>query len=161
MEEFWATATINNSFDLRVSIYSIYGNDQGATPSKVTDAPSIYVGFSAGVLRAAAAAHIARQRGQTVKGLIALDGWGVPLCDDAVPVYRFSHDLFTHATSPLLGGAGIFFADPPVPHLHLWGQAPQTRGWYLQAGVEAIEISEIEALARTIELLLMNGEHSA
>ena len=55
-----------------------------------------------------------------MKALIAFDGWGVPLVGN-FPIYRISHDQFTHWSSELLGkGDKSFYADPPVEHLDLW-----------------------------------------
>lgn len=81
------------------------------------------IAFSAGVVSAIAVAQ-ELANSQRIKGLIAMDGWGVPLKGD-FPIYRLSHDYFTHRTSNLLGaGKKNFYADPPIPHLQLW-QHPQ------------------------------------
>ncbi|NJO19264.1 MAG: hypothetical protein HC838_03205, partial [Spirulinaceae cyanobacterium RM2_2_10] len=70
-----------------------------------------------------------QQRGGRVAALIAVDGWGVPDLG-ATPLYRLSHDHFTHWSSALLGaGAAGFWAEPAVEHLQLW-RSPQTiSGW--------------------------------
>lgn len=95
-------------------------------------APALFIiGFSAGVVGAIAAAHLWRGQGGTVQGLLALDGWGVPLGGD-FPINRLSHDAFTGATSNLLGaGQDSFYADPAVEHLTLWRSPQQVEGWAL------------------------------
>jgi hypothetical protein len=93
--------------------------------------PLVFICFSAGVVGAIAAAWMWQAAGGEVKALIALDGWGVPLGGN-FPVYRISHDHFTHWSSGLLGaGVESFYADPPVEHLHLWNSPEATRGWWL------------------------------
>jgi hypothetical protein len=96
----------------------------------------VIIGFSAGVVGAIGAAWGWRLRGRTVKALIAVDGWGVPLYGD-FPIYRLSHDLFTHWSSSLLGsGLVSFYADPGIPHLDLWRMPDRVQGW--QVGDTAI-----------------------
>jgi hypothetical protein len=100
-------------------------------PAHLPTYPLVFISFSAGVVGAIAAAAAWRRMGGTVKAFIALDGWGVPLFGD-FPIYRVSHDEFTHWSSALLGsGEESFYADPGVGHLELW-RAPQTvRGWWV------------------------------
>ncbi|KAM3109174.1 hypothetical protein [Phormidesmis sp. 146-33] len=87
--------------------------------------PLLFIAFSAGVVGAIGAARLWQKRGGTVKALIALDGWGVPL-EANFPIHRASHDYFTHWSSALLGnGLDSFYADPGVGHLDLW-RSPQT-----------------------------------
>ncbi|MEO0540797.1 MAG: hypothetical protein AAFZ80_08010 [Cyanobacteria bacterium P01_A01_bin.105] len=95
-------------------------------------APTMPVGviaFSAGVVAAVGWLQRWQQLGGQVAGLIAVDGWGVPLTA-RYPTFRLSHDQFTHRSSMLLGGGPVnFYADPAVPHLTLW-RTPQTiPGW--------------------------------
>jgi hypothetical protein len=87
-----------------------------------------FLAFSAGVVGAfGAALHL--QKSYLIKGLIALDGWGMPLYAD-FPIYRLSHDYFTHWSSNLLGaGEQNFYADPSVSHLDLWSKPHQVQGW--------------------------------
>lgn len=89
----------------------------------------LFIGFSAGVVAAIGAAHLWQAGGGSVKAVIAIDGWGVPLWGN-FPIHRLSHDAFTHWSSALLGGneAG-FYADPAVGHLDLW-RSPQQIGGY-------------------------------
>ena len=96
------------------------------------EASLIFISFSAGVAGAIGAAWAWRQMGGRVKAFIALDGWGVPLYGD-FPIYRLSHDYFTHWSSALLGGGEeSFYASPPVEHLDLW-RSPQTvQGWWFR-----------------------------
>lgn len=89
-----------------------------------------FVGFSAGVVGAIATALVWQQQGGIVNSLIAVDGWGVPKLG-SFPIYRVSHDPFTHFTSGLLGyGQQNFYCVPEVSHLKLW-QSPDTAwGWW-------------------------------
>lgn len=93
--------------------------------------PLVFIGFSAGVVGAMSAAVAWRCLGGTVRAVLAIDGWGVPLVG-GFPVHRLSHDSFTHWSSALLGaGEDSFYADPGVEHLELW-RSPQTaNGWWL------------------------------
>ena len=95
--------------------------------------PLVLIGFSAGVVGAISTAWVWQSWGGRVSGLIALDGWGVPLYGN-FPIYRMSHDAFTHWSSGWLGrGERCFYADPPVGHLELW-RSPQTiRGWEISS----------------------------
>lgn len=88
--------------------------------------PLLLVAFSAGVVGAIGAARLWQKQGGSIKALIALDGWGVPL-DGNFPIHRVSHDRFTAWSSALLDGvhSDSFYADPAVDHLTLW-RSPQT-----------------------------------
>jgi hypothetical protein len=99
----------------------------------------VLVGFSAGVVGAIGVAQVLQSLGISVKALVAIDGWGVPLCNHFpwghFPIHRLSHDRFTHWSSKLLdqtlsvGNGSDFYADPAVSHLDLW-RSPQTAsGW--------------------------------
>ena len=93
--------------------------------------PLFFLGFSAGVVGALGAAIAWQQRGGIVKGLIAIDGWGVPTPLGGFPIYRVSHDAFTHYTSQLLGkGKENFYCSPPVSHLALWQRPDLAWGWW-------------------------------
>ncbi len=97
--------------------------------------PLLFIGFSAGVVGAIGAAWGCQMMGHSVKALIAVDGWGVPLYGN-FPIHRLSHDAFTHWTSTLLEApTDHFYADPPVPHLELWRSPQNTPGWRLQTPV--------------------------
>ncbi|MEG3435496.1 hypothetical protein V0288_00035 [Pannus brasiliensis CCIBt3594] len=96
--------------------------------------PLIAIGFSAGVVTAMANATLWRAFGGKVEALFALDGWGVPLVGN-FPIYRLSHDYFTHWSSLFLGGgAENFYADPPADHLTLWSDPDRVAGWSDVAG---------------------------
>ncbi|MBD2072237.1 hypothetical protein H6F93_32725 [Leptolyngbya sp. FACHB-671] len=95
----------------------------------------VFLSFSAGVVGAIGAARTWQRSGGQVKAFIAVDGWGVPLRGE-FPLYRLSHDFFTHWSSAPLGAAAeSFYADPPVPHLELW-RSPQTVWGYQLKGEE-------------------------
>ena len=150
-----ATATIK----LDISLYSI---DDVFRPSftdriepRATDTQTstehgqeamIYLGFSAGCIRAALTANIQHARQESVIGIIAIDGWSIPFVNPLISTDRFSHDYFTHISSEILGGRGLFFADPPVPHLCLWEQPDQVQGWYCLDSTTAIEMNAVMAL---------------
>ena len=106
--------------------------------------PLILIAFSAGVVGAIGAACTWQIRGGKIKALIAIDGWGVPLLAN-FPLYRLSHDYFTHWSSALLGrGNHSFYCDRAVEHLALW-RSPQTAwgwqeiGWGLKIRCSAAE----------------------
>ncbi len=91
--------------------------------------PLTWISFSAGVVGAAGASFLWQQWGGKTTGFFALDGWGVPLWGN-FPIYRLSHDLFTHQTSAWFGtGQENFYAEPPVDHLDLWRSPSQVSGW--------------------------------
>ena len=92
----------------------------------------VFISFSAGVVGAIGAAWGWQMLGGEVKTFVAMDGWGVPLFGN-FPIYRLSHDYFTHWTSSLLGGGQeSFYADPPVEHLELWRSPQLVLGWHSQ-----------------------------
>lgn len=70
--------------------------------------PLTFITFSAGVVGGIGAAIAWQSQGGKVQSFIAIDGWGVPLVG-SFPLYRVSHDYFTHCTSGILGGWGIWF----------------------------------------------------
>lgn len=91
--------------------------------------PLTVLAFSAGVVGAIGVAWAWYARGYPLRQLIAVDGWGVPLYAP-FPIYRVSHDAFTHWSSCPLGGTTQgFYADPPVAHLDLWRSPHTAQGW--------------------------------
>ncbi|PZV09031.1 MAG: hypothetical protein DCF32_03300 [Leptolyngbya sp.] len=93
----------------------------------------------------ALATHWHRYQGPVLALLIA-DGWGVPR-DPKVPTYRLSHDRTTHNTSRWLGAGDIdFYADPAVPHLHLWQQPQSVVGWAIAPGKTKERLSAADFL---------------
>lgn len=89
----------------------------------------LFITFSAGVVGGIGAAIAMESRGFKIKGFIAIDGWGVPLWGK-FPIYRLSHDYFTHWSSAILGTAReSFYCDPPVEHLELWRSPLTCPGW--------------------------------
>ncbi len=94
------------------------------------------IAFSAGVVAGVTAAWQWQRQGGKIKGLIAFDGWGVPLLGN-FPVYRVSHDEFTHYSSAILGIGNLsFYAEPAVAHLDLWRSPHQVRGWMIDSTKE-------------------------
>jgi hypothetical protein len=109
----------------------------------------VFLSFSAGVVGAIGAARTWQRLGGDVKAFIAVDGWGVPLRDE-FPLYRVSHDLWTHWSSALLGNGEVsFYADPAVAHLDLWRSPQTTRGWQLWDEVRSPSRSSCTAQRRT------------
>jgi pimeloyl-ACP methyl ester carboxylesterase len=115
----------------------------------------VIIGFSAGVVGAIGAAWAWRLLGRTVKAFIAIDGWGVPLYGD-FPIYRLSHDHFTHWSSSLLGsGVVSFYADPAVSHLNLWRMPNRVNGWQVGDRVAHQRLTAAEFIT---EILQRHGE---
>ncbi len=103
---------------------------QWLSPQVSPQTPLFFLGFSAGVVGAMGVSLSHQQNGGLVKGLIAIDGWGVPLIG-GFPIYRLSHDAFTHYTSQLLGrGQKNFYCSPAVSHLALWQRPDLAWGWW-------------------------------
>lgn len=95
----------------------------------IRSTPILVIAFSAGVAGAIPALNLWQLQGGNVAGLMAIDGWGVPAVGD-FPIYRLSHDYFTHWSSALLGTGEInFYADPPVEHLAMWRSPDTCLGW--------------------------------
>ena len=91
--------------------------------------PLLFITFSAGVAGGIGAALAWHYQGGEITKFIAIDGWGVPLVAD-FPIYRFSHDCFTHWSSAILGtGDESFYCEPSVTHLDLWQFPQSSRGW--------------------------------
>jgi hypothetical protein len=100
-------------------------------PQVIPNEPILIVAFSAGVVGAIGVAWMLQSQGMPIQALIAIDGWGVPLVG-TFPIYRLSHDRFTHDTSGWLGGIPIFYAEPSVLHLDMWRSPDQVRGQWRQ-----------------------------
>lgn len=100
-------------------------------PSPKNAPPLSFIAFSAGVVGSIGTAIAWQLQGGEIDLFIAFDGWGMPLVGN-FPIYRISHDYFTHWSSRLLGGGkNGFYADPALKHLELW-QFPHTcSGWRL------------------------------
>ena len=91
-----------------------------------------FIAFSAGVVSAMGTILALQIQHIKIKGFIAIDGWGVPLWGN-FPIYRFSHDYFTHWSSALLGtGKTSFYSDPAVDHLTMWSEPEACQGWITQ-----------------------------
>jgi hypothetical protein len=106
--------------------------DQSSRVRDFSNIPLILIAFSAGVVGAMGAAWAWQHQGGCVEAMIAVDGWGVPRLGE-FPLYRVSHDPWTHWSSACLGGGSVnFYADPPVSHLHLWTFPHLSPGWAIQ-----------------------------
>ncbi|MGB5631633.1 MAG: hypothetical protein WBM86_02480 [Waterburya sp.] len=91
--------------------------------------PLAFITFSAGVVGGIGTAIAWQLQGGKVPSFIAIDGWGMPLVAN-FPIYRVSHDHFTHWSSAILGAAAKgFYADPAVEHLELWRSPENCWGW--------------------------------
>ena len=91
--------------------------------------PVAFIAFSAGVVGIIGAAIAWQLQGGKVQSLIAIDGWGMPL-SASFPIYRVSHDYFTHWSSAILGaGERGFYAAPGVSHLAIWRSPENCWGW--------------------------------
>lgn len=118
------------------------------------EVPLIFMSFSAGVVGAIGAAWAWQQQGGSVEAFIALDGWGVPLLGN-FPIYRISHDSFTHWSSGFLGtGKDNFYAEPSVAHLDLWRSPQTTQGqWVHHSETGSITQSSTTAALFLVHLL--------
>ena len=98
-------------------------------PSPVNAPPLSFVAFSAGVVGGIGAAWVWQLQGGKVRNFVAFDGWGMPLVAN-FPIYRVSHDYFTHWSSAILGGGKLgFYAEPAIAHLDLWRSPSLGWGW--------------------------------
>jgi hypothetical protein len=136
-----------------LDIYNYLCNRQASSPSPQAP-PVIFIGFSAGVVGAIGAAWLWQLSGGTVKALIALDGWGMPLSGN-FPIHRLSHDYFTHWSSAVLGsGEESFYADPPVEHLELWRSPQAAQGWWVHSAEGKAETRSYTTAAQFLTSLL-------
>lgn len=93
--------------------------------------PLSFIAFSAGVVGGIGAALAWQLQDGKVRSFIAFDGWGMPLVAN-FPLYRVSHDYFTHWSSAILGGGtSSFYVEPGVEHLELWRTPNNCRGWQI------------------------------
>jgi len=105
---------------------------------RVKETRVVFISFSAGVVGAIGAAWIWQLLGGKVEGFFALDGWGVPLYGN-FPIYRLSHDYFTHWSSRLLGaGKDSFYAEPPIAHLDIWRSPHLCSGYWIHPKANGI-----------------------
>ncbi len=127
-----------------------------------TDVPLLFIGFSAGVVGAIGAAWTWQLQGGQVKALIAIDGWGMPVGGN-FPIYKVSHDYFTHWSWGILGSPDeSFYAYPSVEHLEIWRSPETTRGWWLyQNSVEVETASPVTAAEFIRKILEKYGELSS
>lgn len=122
------------------------------------ESPVIFIGFSAGVVGAIAAATTWQVQGGNVKTLIAIDGWGVPLWGN-FPIHRLSHDYFTHWSSAILGsGKDNFYADPPVDHLSMWRSPQKVQGNCTDPSIQFSYPQKSLTVAQFLHILLKRYE---
>ena len=120
-------------------------------PSPANTPALTFITFSAGVVGGIGAAIAWQVQGGKIKAFIALDGWGVPLIGN-FPIYRLSHDFFTHWSSAILGGGDeSFYCDPPVEHLDLWRSPIQCWGWQVISSDYKIRCSAAQYLKHLIK----------
>jgi hypothetical protein len=111
----------------------------------------IAIGFSAGVVGLAGALSLWQQQGGSVARFFAVDGWGVPIA--GLPLCRLSHDYFTHWSSQLLGAGEVnFYADPPVAHLEMWGEADRVIGQVIGRQSKATERCEESMTEKSVTM---------
>jgi hypothetical protein len=95
------------------------------TRTQDLDSDLVVIAYSAGCVGALGWIPLWHRQQKTVKALIAMDGWPVPFWGK-FPIYRVSHDLYTHRTTLRLGaGLEQFYCDPAVEHRRLWAY-PET-----------------------------------
>ncbi len=98
----------------------------------------IFITFSAGVVGGLGAAIALQLLGFKIAAFIAIDGWGVPLLP-IFPLYRLSHDYFTHWSSAILGaGNESFYAEPDKSHLEIWCSPETCWGWRVLRNEDAV-----------------------
>ena len=112
--------------------------------------PLTFVCFSAGVVGGFGAALAWRVQGGKIHRFVAIDGWGMPLIAN-FPIYRVSHDYFTHWSSAILWtGQSGFYADPPVEHLEIWRSPEACYGWQvIRSGLKSRD-TLLDYLANTL-----------
>ena len=110
--------------------YSAIAIYQWLNQQQLSDSePLAFICFSAGVVGGFGAALAWQLRGGKIHSFIAIDGWGMPLIAN-FPIYRVSHDYFTHWSSGILGaGESGFYANPAVEHLTIWRSPETCYGW--------------------------------
>ncbi len=120
----------------------------------IRSTPIMVIAFSAGVAGAIPALNAWQLQGGKVGGLLAIDGWGVPAVGN-FPIYRLSHDYFTHWSSALLGTGEVnFYADPPVEHLEIWRSPHTCRGWQVNSTGQSLPTTALEFI---IKILVVGG----
>ena len=105
-----------------------------------------FFSFSAGVVGSIIAANQWQLEGGQINSFIAFDGWAMPLIGN-FPIYRVSHDRFTHETSAIFGGGEKgFYADAEVEHLELWRSPNTCKGWRIIDNGMKVRCSLLEYL---------------
>lgn len=110
-----------------------------------------FLSFSAGVVGSIIAANQWQLQGGRINSFVAFDGWGMPLLGN-FPIYRVSHDRFTHDTSAIFGrGENEFYADPAVSHLELWRLPNACDGWLVISNGMKVRCSLLEYLESKVK----------
>jgi hypothetical protein len=99
------------------------------TQTQDLDSDLVVLAYSAGCVGALGWIPLWQRQKKTIKALIAIDGWPIPFWHK-FPLYRVSHDFYTHRTTLRLGaGLEQFYCEPAVEHRRLW-TAPE-KAWGL------------------------------
>ncbi len=123
-----------------------------------TDIPLILIAYSAGVVGAIGVAWAWQLQGWQIKTLIAIDGWGMPMSGD-FPIYRVSHDYFTHWSWGVMGsGDESFYAYLPVEHLEIWRSLQTITGWWLHKNSSGVETVSPATAREFIAQILEGGK---
>jgi len=118
--------------------YSSWHISQWIQSQKLVSDELLFITFSAGVVGGIGAAIALQTSGFKITAFIAIDGWGVLLVP-LFPIYRLSHDYFTHWSSEILGaGNEGFYADPAKSHLEIWSSSESCWGWRVSRNKEVI-----------------------
>jgi hypothetical protein len=116
------------------------------TRTQDLDSDLVVIAYSAGCVGALGWIPLWRRQRKTVKALIAIDGWPVPFWGK-FPIYRVSHDLYTHRTTLRLGaGLEQFYCDPAVEHRNLWTYPEASWGVWVKQNNKQKEIYRATAL---------------
>jgi hypothetical protein len=106
----------------------------------------VVIAYSAGCVGALGWIPLWQRQKKTIKALIAIDGWPVPFWGK-FPIYRVSHDLYTHHTTLYLGaGLEQFYCDPAVEHRNLWTYPEASWGLWVKQNNKQKETYRATAL---------------
>ena len=102
------------------------------TQTQDLDTNLVVIAYSAGCVGALGWIPLWHRQKKAIKALIAIDGWPIPFWGK-FPIYRVSHDLYTHRTTLYLGaGREQFYCDPAVEHRNLWAYPEASWGLWVK-----------------------------